>query len=239
MNVILVTGGKGNLGKFIIQNFSREKNLIINLSRNIKNSKSKNIENINCDLSNPSSVYKCLKYIKKKYSKIDLTIFCAGHSKKTFKKLETKKDFLSSLSSNFFSFTNLLEKYVKTFKYKKTKFIVFSSIVANKITNAPITYSISKCALNYYCKIKAKELAEFGIKINTISPGNILMKNNNWMKKKLSNPNLVKKYIKNNVPLNSFCNPDQLLQLCIYLFNKSGDNITGSNFIIDAGESIQ
>ena len=84
-----------------------------------------------------------------------------------------------------------MEKYVKTFKYKKTKFIVFSSIVANKITNAPITYSISKCALNYYCKIK-KELAEFGIKINTISPGNILMKNNNWMKKKLSNPNLVK-----------------------------------------------
>ena len=32
MNVILVTGGKGNLGKYIIQNFSREKNLIINLS---------------------------------------------------------------------------------------------------------------------------------------------------------------------------------------------------------------
>ena len=80
-------------------------------------------------------------------------------AKKTFKKLETKKDFLSSLSSNFFSFTNLLEKYVKTFKYKKTKFIVFSSIVANKITSAPITYSISKCALNYYCKILSQFFA--------------------------------------------------------------------------------
>ena len=39
MNVILVTGGKGNLGKFIIQNFSERK--ITKFIRNIKNSKSK------------------------------------------------------------------------------------------------------------------------------------------------------------------------------------------------------
>ena len=239
MSVILVTGGKGNLGKYIIKNFPQKNSNIINLSRNINNSKKKNIENINCDLSKPFSVNKSLRYIKKKHNCIDLIIFCAGNSKKTYKKSETKKDHLSSLNSNFFSFTNLLEKYLNIFNYKKTKFIVFSSIVANKITKAPITYSVSKHALNYYCKIKAKELAEFNIKINTISPGNILMKNNNWMKKKSLDPKYVKKYIKLNVPLNSFCNPDQLLELCIYLFSRSGDNITGSNFIIDAGESIQ
>lgn len=239
MSIVLVTGGKGNLGKYIIDNFSQKKCSIINLSRNINYSKKKNIENINCDLSKPSAVNKSLRYLKKKYKCIDLIIFCAGNSKKTFKKFETKKDHLFSLNSNFFSFTNLLENYLSIFNFKKTKIIVFSSIVANKITKAPITYSISKHALSYYCKIKAKELAKFDIKINTISPGNILMKNNNWMKKKSLNPDYVKKYIKSNVPLNSFCNPEQLLELCVYLFSRSGDNITGSNFIIDAGESIQ
>ena len=44
--------------------------------------------------------------------------------------------------------------------------------------------------------------------------------------------------IKKNVPLNSFCNPKQITELCNYLFGKSGDNITGSKFVIDAGETL-
>ena len=41
MSVILVTGGKGNLGKYIIENFPQKNSNIINLSRNINNLKKK------------------------------------------------------------------------------------------------------------------------------------------------------------------------------------------------------
>ena len=51
-------------------------------------------------------------------------------------------------------------------------------------------------------------------KLNIISPGNILNKNNNWYLKKKNNNNKVEKYIKKNVPLNSFCEPKQILALC-------------------------
>ena len=64
------------------------------------------------------------------------------------------------------------------------------------------------------------------------------MKNNNWDKKIKRNKRDIKKYIKNNVPLNSFCNPKQITDLCNYLFSKSGDYITGSKFIIDGGETL-
>ncbi len=64
------------------------------------------------------------------------------------------------------------------------------------------------------------------------------MKNNNWDKKIKKNKRDIKKYIKDNVPLNNFCNPNQIIELCNYLFGKSGDYITGSKFIIDAGETL-
>ena len=86
--------------------------------------------------------------------------------------------------------------------------------------------------------MKAKDLAKYNIKINILLPGNILMKNNNWSKKLKANKGKVKKYIKANVPLNTFCRPQQIAEMCDYLLSESGNNITGSKFIIDGGESL-
>ena len=74
-----------------------------------------------------------------------------------------------ALDNNFFCFTNLLDLTHKIYKKKPTKIIVISSIASDKITKAPITYSVAKSALNFYAKIKAKELAKDNIKINIIS----------------------------------------------------------------------
>ena len=142
------------------------------------------------------------------------------------------------VSNNFFCFTNLLDSYIKIYKKKPTKIIVISSIASKKITKAPITYSVAKSALNFYAQMKAKDLAKNNIKINILLPGNILMKNNNWSKKLRTNQGKVKKYIKANVPLNAFCRPQQIAEMCDYLLSESGNNITGSKFIIDGGESL-
>ena len=42
----------------------------------------------------------------------------------------------------------------------------------------------------------------------------------------------------NNVPLNKFCDPQQIAEMCDYLLGRSGDNITGSKFVIDGGETL-
>ena len=139
---------------------------------------------------------------------------------------------------NLISFTNIVEQYQKIFKNKKISIIAISSIAAIKVINAPITYSVSKAALNHYCKIKAKELAKHDINLNIISPGNIFMPNNNWGKKQKTNPNNVKKYIKNNVPLNCFIYPQQIFEACNFILNIKNKIITGSNFTIDGGQSL-
>ena len=233
---ILITGGSKNLGEYLSKHFLDKKYEVICIS---KSSKSKLIKNnYLCDLSNEKKANTLLSKLKKKYDKIDFIISCAGSSKKTFKKFDRKNDWEYAFDNNFFCFSNLLNSYLNYFKNQKTKFIVISSIASNKITNAPITYSVAKSALNFYCQIKAKELAKFDIKLNIILPGNILMKKNNWSKKIKLNKLKVKKYIKKNVPLNKFCHPSQISQMCDYLFSSSGDNITGSKFVIDGGESL-
>ena len=233
---VLITGSSKNLGDYLTKFYLKKNFNVVGVTKKSKSAINKNT--YLCDLSSAKKTHALFKKIKKKYEKIDLIISCAGASKKTYKKNETIKDWIFAFNNNFFCFTNLLDSYLKIYKKKPTKIIVISSVASNRITRAPITYSVAKSALNFYAQMKAKDLAKNDIKINILLPGNILMKNNNWSQKLKVNQSKVKKYIKENVPLNVFCRPKQIADLCDYLLSESGDNITGSKFIIDGGESL-
>ena len=233
---VLITGASKNLGEYLTKFYLEKRYNVIGITKKSRSKINKNT--YICDLSNSKNTLNLLKKIKKKYKKIDLIISCAGLSKKTYKKNEKLKDWKIAFDNNFFIFTNLLDSYTEIYNYKSTKIIVISSIASKKITKAPTTYSVAKSALNFYASIKAKELAKYNIKINLILPGNILMKNNNWSQKIKKNKNKVKQYIKQNVPLNTFCKPQQIAKLCDYLFSEAGNYITGSEFIIDGGETL-
>jgi len=233
---ILITGASKNLGNYLTKHYLDKKYNVIGISKSTKSNINDN--SYICDLSNSEKTKTIFRKIKKKFKKIDLVISCAGASRKTYKIYENIKDWNFAFDNNFYCFTNLIDAYLHIYKKNPTKIIVISSIASNKITQAPITYSVAKAALNFYAQIKAKELAKNNIKINILLPGNILMKNNNWSKKLKNNENKIKKYIKENVPLNNFCKPEQISKICDYLFSESGDNITGSKFTIDGGESL-
>jgi 3-oxoacyl-[acyl-carrier protein] reductase len=234
---ILVSGGSRNLGKFIAEQFAKEGHNIFAISRSTLKQYN-NIYNIKCNLLEIKQVNLSLKSIKNKFKKIDLMILCAGDSKKHYARNEKNVDWQRSFNNNFYVCTNLIESYLKIFNYSKTKIIIFSSIAAIKVTKAPITYSVAKAGLNFYAKYKAKELSKYNINLNLISPGNIIMKNNNWGKKFINNKKKVLNYIRQNVPLNTFCNPEEIFNLCKYLSIENNSAITGSNFIIDGGETL-
>jgi enoyl-[acyl-carrier-protein] reductase (NADH) len=63
------------------------------------------------------------------------------------------------------------------------------------------------------------------------------MKNNNWDKKLNINKKKILEYIKKEVPLNKFCDATEIFELCKYLTLKT-NSVTGSNFIVDGGQSI-
>ena len=232
MKNIIICGASKNLGKYIFEKFS-EQNKVFGISRSKINKKNY----FSTDLTSLTQTKKIFNQIKKKIKKIDAIIFCVGNSKRNYKKLPKTNDFTQSFNSNFYPFVNLLNCYSNIFKEKPVKFIVISSIAGLANINAPITYSVAKNALNFYCMISAKELAKKNIFLNIISPGNILMENNNWSKKLKKNRKLVKKYIYNNVPSNKFCNADEIYKMCdLIVSNKT--NFVGSNIVIDGGQIL-
>lgn len=232
---LLICGSSKNLGKFLAKKFKKTYT-IIELSRSFKTNIHKNV--FNCDLSDSKNTYETIKIIEEKNNSIDFVLFCAGDSTKNFRTNENVINIKKSLDSNFFVFVNFLESFKKIFsKNKQTNIIVISSIASTGKVDAPIEYSLSKNILNFYSKIMARQLIKNNIKINIISPGNILMKGNNWDKKIKKNKLKVNKYIKSKVPSNKFCSPTQIYNLCNLLMLNNG-NFVGSNIIMDGGQIL-
>ena len=108
---ILISGASKNLGKFLAEYYLNEKFNVIGISR--KKIKKSKYNIYQCDLSDDKMTNLVFKKIKKKYKNINYIISCAGFSKKTYKGEENLKDWILALNNNFFTFTNLLNSYLK------------------------------------------------------------------------------------------------------------------------------
>jgi nucleoside-diphosphate-sugar epimerase len=229
MKKILVAGGSGYLGSYLINQINK-KNYSISLSR----SSSKNAKvDIKCNFLNKTSLKSSLKILKKKFTKIDCIIFTIGNSEKKIEDIKEK------FRINFLTFRNFLNLYCKIFKFKSTKIIVISSIVTEKnFKDAPRGYTLGKIALKNYVRKQSKKLTSKKININLISPGNIFMTGNNWHQRLKKDKLKTMKYIKKNVPINNFIHPKIIFQTCNLIMQDNDNYYTGSNFIIDGGQSL-
>ena len=76
------------------------------------------------------------------------------------------------------------------------------------------------------------------IRINIVSPGNIIYPGGNWDKKLKKNPKKINNYIYKEVPLKKFGKPEDISSIVAFLLSEKSTFITGSNLIVDGGQTI-
>jgi NAD(P)-dependent dehydrogenase (short-subunit alcohol dehydrogenase family) len=96
-------------------------------------------------------------------------------------------------------------------------------------------YSASKAAINAIVKVAALELAPRKIRVNAVSPGPVATE---IMNKSGISDQKMQEHILSGIPLARFGNPVEVAKLIAYLSGNDAAFITGSEFIIDGGQSI-
>ncbi len=243
---VLVTGSSKGIGFGICKILLKENCKIIMVSSNEKNlisAKNKlgvrNISYYKADLTSKKEINELIKYTKEKFKFLDLLVCNLGSGKFLSTNMEDEGEWRRLFEINFWSSFNFITNSEKILRKNKSSIVCISSIVSNKnIINAPIAYSSAKSVLNTFVKRYASKLAEKRIRINIISPGNILFPGSTWDDKLMKNKKQTMKYILKNVPLNKFGDIDDIGSMIIYLASDKSKFITGSEFIIDGGQSI-
>ena len=242
---VFITGSTKGIGLEIAKKFHSYGSVIALNSRttesleNAKKTFSEPIEGIQGDMTSEKSAKEAINKFIDKFSSLDILVCNIGSGRSVPPLSENISDWEKSISLNLFSAINPISASTKHLTRSEGVITCISSICGNKmIENAPLTYASSKAALNRYIINSSFYLAKKKIRINAVSPGNVLFKGSVWERKLQENKKEVLKMIKNKVPLNKFIKPEEVADCVAFLSSPLSSSTTGQILVIDGGQSI-
>lgn len=235
--IIIVTGGNGLLGKVIISRLILEGAFCINFE--INNQTNADLSQVNCDITDSSSIDKALELVLSKYSRIDGLVNNAYPRTKDWgNKFEDiifdswKQNIDWQLNSYFY----LTQKVcVQMAKQKSGSIVNMSSIYGvvgpdftvydGTTMTMPAAYSAIKGALVNFTRYVASYYGPQQVRVNAVSPGGIFDNQNEIF---------VNNYCKK-VPMKRLGTPEDIAPSVAFLLSDDSQYITGQNLIIDGG----
>lgn len=171
MKNILITGSRKGLGKALSEHYLSEDYRVIGCSRKHSSIAHKNYHHFLVDVSNEEDVIKMVRDIKKEYGCIDVLVNNAGVAAMNHLLTTPVASAESILSTNFIGTFLLTREVAKLMMKQRSGSIVNYSTVAVPLNlEGEAIYAASKSAVESLTKISAKELAPYGITVNTVGP---------------------------------------------------------------------
>ena len=123
---------------------------------------------------------------------------------------------------------------VKTSPYGAITYI--SSIAGSVATPDFPNYGVGKAAMLHYVKSLSKRYAPIGLRINSVSPGDVISPGNVWDKVKNSKPDLFKEVLGRN-PRGTLGSPEEVARVVAFVASPAASLVNGANIIVDGAST--
>ncbi|KDQ56592.1 hypothetical protein JAAARDRAFT_295818 [Jaapia argillacea MUCL 33604] len=195
-----------------------------------------------CDVSDTETVNNTFKKIDDELGPITGVIANAGISCVKPALELTTEDFNNVYNVNVLGVFNTARAAAKLWverKYQGGSIVITSSMssqIINQIgpnkANTQVFYNSSKAAVSNLCKGLAAEWAQYGIRVNALSPGYVMTDQNTGL-----DPNVVK-FLEDHVPLRRFGKAEEMGGQTILLLSDHASYMTGGEYFVDGGQLI-
>jgi len=169
--VIIITGASRGLGKAIAERLIERGEEVVGLARSVDGL---NIEAIECDVSDYTSVKNASREIKKLKKPVKAFINAAGVASMNMA-VTTDKDTVQKLiQTNLVGTIYCCQLFAPILlRQKYGSFINFSTIAVALALKGESVYAASKAGVESFSRTFAREMADFNVRVNCIAPGPI------------------------------------------------------------------
>ena len=97
-------------------------------------------------------------------------------------------------------------------------------------------YGAAKAALIFDTERWALEFVPYGIRVNTVSPGSILVEGNGWDRYRLTNPGYYEDYVRHGFPMGRLGSAEEVADVIVFIASPRAHWINGRNIPVDGLE---
>jgi len=239
--VAVVTGGNSGIGYATAKELKSQGASVVITGRDSDKvqlaAKELGVKGIIADVISIVAIEKLVEQVKSDFGKVDVLFVNAGIFQPAPVGQISEDMFDHQMGINFKGAVFTTERFLPILN-DGASIINLSSV--NAYTGMPNTaiYAASKAALNSYTRTAATELAPRKIRINSVNPGPVatsIFEKTGMEEEQL---NSFAEAMQNRVPLKRFGQPDDIAKLVSFLASDDASFITGSEYNIDGGISI-
>jgi 3-oxoacyl-[acyl-carrier protein] reductase len=245
---VLVTGSSRGIGEAIARGFLNEGAKVCITSRDpkklfetekilVKEFGRDQIFSSPCDCTDLIALDKLKDTIVSQWGGIDILVTNVGDGRSVDNALPSEEQWEKVWKINFESTLNSVRTFLPLIQDSKGCILFISSIAGMESIGAPVDYSTAKTAIIALAKNLSKKLSK-DVRVNVLSPGNILFPGGSWDEKVKQDPEGINKLIKSSVPMNRFGTSDEVSDAAVFLCSERASFITGSVLVIDGGQTV-
>jgi NAD(P)-dependent dehydrogenase (short-subunit alcohol dehydrogenase family) len=242
--VAIVTGASRGIGKAIALQMAKSGADMVVVSRKIADlektadeikATGKKAIAVAAHIGRMEDIATVVSKAKETYGKIDILVNNAATNPTMDSALDASdRAWDSTMNLNLKGLFFLAQAVARVMKEQGSGVIINISSVAGVTPDILPIYSISKAGVNMATKVMAQQWAPYGIRVNTLSPGQTKTQ---FSEALWGNPDIYK-VIMDRTPLKRIADPEDMANAAIFLASDKASFITGQNLIVDGGLTI-
>jgi 3-oxoacyl-[acyl-carrier protein] reductase len=248
--VAVITGAGSGIGEATAKRLATEGATVVLVGRTkeklervatniIEETRSERAFTFQADVTNEANVIELVNFLKENFDRLDVVVNNAGGSLKSTI-LETSVNDWDAIQGvnlkSVFLVSKLLGKLMGEQQIDSSRSIVNVASLSGHKAGAQIPhYSSAKAGVINFSKALALELSQYGIRVNSVSPGFV---ETPLTEKGLENEQFVKA-IKRNTALRRVGTPEEIANVISFIASEEASYMTGSDVLVDGGWLIK